>query len=97
MALGFMFLPGFLLVIGILPFWRGVSQSSKASRAIAGVNAAVVGLCAALYNPIFTSGKSHPSDLAIAVIPFGLLAVWRLSPLVAVIWCILASILRLWL
>ena len=29
-ALGFMFLPGFLLVIGILPFWRGVSQSSKA-------------------------------------------------------------------
>jgi chromate transporter len=97
-ALSFMFLPGFLLVIGVLPFWRAVSHNPTASRAIAGVNAAVVGLLgAALYNPIFTSGITGPSDLAIAVVAFGLLVIWRLSPLVVVVWCVLASVLRLWL
>jgi len=97
-ALCFMFLPGFLLVIGVLPFWRAVSYNPMASRAIAGVNAAVVGfLGAALYNPIFTSGITDPTDLAIAVVAFGLLAIGRLSPLVVVAWCVFASVLRLWL
>ncbi|MCB1757723.1 MAG: chromate efflux transporter [Gammaproteobacteria bacterium] len=96
-ALGFMFLPGFLLVAGVLPFWRTVSHSPAAGRAIAGVNAAVVGLLgAALYNPIFTTGINSSSDLAITVVAFGLLAVWRLSPLAVVIWCVSASLLRLW-
>jgi len=97
-AILFMFLPGFLLVLGVLPFLQTVSNNSTASRAIAGVNAAVVGLlAAALYNPIFTSGITAPSDLTIAVVAFGLLAVWRVSPLVAVIWCVFASVLRVWM
>lgn len=97
-ALCFMFLPGFLLVIGVLPFWRAVSHNSTTSRAIAGANAAVVGLLgAALYNPIITSGITSLSDLAIAVVAFGLLAIWRLSPVVVVVWCVVASVLRLWL
>lgn len=96
-ALVFMFLPGFLLVAGVLPFWAEVSSNPIAGRAIAGVNAAVVGLLvAALYNPIFTSGITNPVDLAVAVVAFGLLAVWRVSPLIVVLWCVVANVLRLW-
>ena len=97
-ALVFMFLPGFLLVAGVLPLWGTVSHNTVARRAIAGVNAAVVGLlAAALYDPIFTSGITSPADLAIAVVAFGLLAVWRVSPLVVVLWCVFASVSQLWL
>ncbi len=98
MALGFMFLPGFLLVIGVLPFWQTISHTPLVSRAITGINAAVVGLLgAALYNPIFTSGITSQSDLAIVAVAFALLAILRLSPLVAVIWCVSASLFRLWI
>lgn len=93
-ALVFMFLPGFLLVAAVLPLWQSISQNPKAANAVAGVNAAVVGLLgAALYDPIFTSGVQSGVDLAIATIAFGMLTVWRLSPLFVVVWCVLASIL----
>jgi chromate transporter len=96
-ALVFMFLPGFLLVAGVLPLWRAVSHYPAAGRAIAGVNAAVVGLLgAALYDPIFTSGITSPIDLAIALVAFGLLVVWRVSPLIVVLWCVFASVLQVW-
>lgn len=97
-ALFFMFLPGFLLVAGVLPFWGAVSRYTMAGRAIAGVNAAVVGLlAAALYNPIFTSGVTSPADLAVVLVAFGLFVVWRVSPLIVVLWCVIASISQLWL
>lgn len=92
-ALIFIFLPGFLLVSGVLPFWRAVSGNHVAGNAIAGVNAAIVGLLgAALYDPIFISGISGPIDLAIALVGFGLLVTWRISPLVVVLWCVAASV-----
>jgi chromate transporter len=93
-ALLFMFLPGFLLVAGVLPFWYSISHNSSVANAVAGVNAAVVGLLgAALYDPIFTSAIQGATDLAIGIIAFALLSVWRLSAIVAVIWCVAASIL----
>lgn len=96
-ALVFMFLPGFLLVAGILPFWGAVSHNPTVGRAIAGVNAAVVGLLgAALYDPIFTSGITNTLDLAIVLVALGSLVVWRVSPLIVVLWCVAASILQLW-
>lgn len=97
-ALAFMFLPGFLLIAGILPFWNSLSHHPAAARAIAGVNAAVVGiLAAALYDPIFTSGIGSPQDLAIAVVAFGMLVAWRASPLLVVLWCVVASVAQLWI
>jgi len=97
-ALVFMFLPGFLLVAGVLPFWGAVSRNPAAGRAIAGVNAAVAGvLGAALYDPIFTSGITGPKDLAIALVAFGLLGVWRVSPIIVVLWCVFATVLQLWI
>ena len=96
LALCFIFLPGFLLVTAILPIWQRVYYSSKVFRAIAGVNAAVVGLlAAALYDPIFTSGVQSRIDLAIVTLSLGLLAIWKLSPLVIVLWSVLAKILLL--
>ena len=92
-ALVFMFLPGFLLVLGVLPLWRSVSHNPIAGKAIAGVNAAVVGLlAAALYNPIFTSGITSIVDALIALIGFALLRIGNSSALIVVAWCVVASV-----
>lgn len=92
-ALGAIFLPGFLLVTGVLPLWQAVAGRPIAARAIAGVNAAVVGLLgAALYDPVWTSAVRGSVDIAIALVGFTLLVAWRVPPLLVVIWCIIASI-----
>src|SRR5690606_15002607 len=41
------FLPGLLLVVGALPFWDALRRRPKAQAALAGTNAAVVGLLGA--------------------------------------------------
>jgi len=92
------FLPGFLLLSGILPLWSAIAGHPSAARAIAGVNAAVVGLLgAALYNPVWVSVVHGPMDLAIAVAGFTLLAAWRVSALYVVLWCVLAGVMGAWL
>jgi chromate transporter len=89
------FLPGFLLVAGMLPFWRALSTRNAAARLLAGVNAAVVGLLiAALYDPLWLSAVHGAQDVAIALIAFVLLVYTRKSALVAVAWCVAASLLR---
>lgn len=85
-ALGAVFLPAFLLVIGALPFWDVLRRSGSAQAALAGVNAAVVGLLlAALYTPVWTSAIVAPLDFAIALCAFIALAVWRLPPWLVVV------------
>jgi chromate transporter len=92
-ALGAIFLPGFLLLAGVLPLWRALAGRPIAARAIAGVNAAVVGLLgAALYDPVWTSAVRGSVDVAVALVGFTLLAAWRVSALLVVIWCVAASI-----
>ncbi len=94
-ALLAIFLPGLLLVSGVLPLWHRLSARPAAARLVAGVNAAVVGLLgAALYDPIFVSGIRSTPDLAIGLVAFAMLALWRWSALVVVVWCVLASLLR---
>lgn len=76
------FLPGLLLVAGVLPFWESLRQRRRVQRAVAGANAAVVGLLlAALYDPLWTSAIHSRLDFAIALAAFGLLAYGRQSPL----------------
>jgi chromate transporter len=92
-ALLAIFLPGFLLVAGALPLWRSIADRPVAVRAVAGVNAAVVGLLgAALYDPVWTSAVRGASDVAIAVIGFTLLVAWRASALVVVLWCVVGAL-----
>ena len=80
------FLPSFLLVIGVLPYWQMLRGKPQAQAALAGVNAAVVGLLlAALYNPVWTSAIVTPRDFAVAVTAFLALAVWKAPPWLVVV------------
>jgi chromate transporter len=82
------FLPSFLLVIGMLPFWDALRRHATAQRAMAGVNAAVVGLLlAALYDPVWTSAIHRPADFALAVAAFAALALLKAPPWLVVIAC----------
>ena len=80
------FLPGILILIGMLPFWDAFRMRASAQAAMGGVNAAVVGLLgAALYNPVWTTSVKTSADFAIALVGFVLLVAWRAPPLVVVI------------
>jgi chromate transporter len=90
-----LFLPGLLLVFGMLPFWDGLRRHARARGIMAGANAAVVGILgAALYNPVFTSAVTEPSDFAIAVLGFILLTLWRIAPWQIVMLLTLLGILQ---
>ncbi len=81
LALIAIFLPSALLIIGVHPFWERLRASSAATRALAGVNAAVVGiLAAALYTPVFTAGIDSPAAMALAAACFVALRVWNAPP-----------------
>jgi chromate transporter len=85
-ALVGIFLPAFLLVIGVMPFWNLIRVRPGFQSALRGVNAAVVGLLlAALYNPVWTTAVQTRADFALVVIAFGLLMLWKLPPWVVVI------------
>lgn len=92
-ALVAIFVPGILALIGTLPFWHELRGRPGARAAMAGVNAAVVGLLgAALYNPVWTSAVQSSSDFAIAATGFVLLVVWNAPPLLVVLLCAAAGI-----
>lgn len=89
------FLPGLLLAAGVLPVWQYIASRKEALSALAGINAAVVGLlAAALYDPVWVSAVHSPIDVAIASIGFLMLASERVSVLVVLGWCVLASMMR---
>jgi chromate transporter len=80
-CLAAIFLPSFLLVLGVLPFWDRLRRQSSVRAALGGVNAAVVGLLlAALYTPVWTSAIAMPRDFALAAVDFLLLVFWRVPP-----------------
>jgi len=82
------FLPSFLLVIGILPFWETLRRGQTAQAVLRGVNAAVVGLLlAAFYTPVWTSAITGKADFGLAAFAFLLLFLWRTPPWLVVILC----------
>lgn len=86
LALVAVFAPGFLLLIGVLPFWDRLRQSPDARAAMAGTNAAVVGLLgAALITPIIPSAITSLPALGLAALCFGLLVVGKTPPWAVVI------------
>jgi chromate transporter len=75
------FAPSFLLVVGALPFWDGLRGMASMRGAMAGVNAAVVGLlAAAFYDPVWTSGVKNAGDFALVLAAGVLLVSWKLPP-----------------
>jgi chromate transporter len=85
-ALIAIFLPGVLLVYGMLPFWDELRSRQTMQAAMRGANAAVVGILGlALYNPIWTSAVLTPRDFAFALGGFLLLTVWKVPPWIVVV------------
>lgn len=80
------FLPGFLLIWGALPFWSSLRAHPKVQSVLMGVNAAVVGLLlAALYDPVFTTAVAGAPDLAAALICYAALQFWKAPPWAVVV------------
>lgn len=85
-CLAAIFVPSFLLVVGALPFWEQLRRHVRAQAALAGVNAAVVGLLlAALYQPVWTSAVHRPQDFGLALVAFVALMFWKLPPWLVVL------------
>jgi len=80
-ALIAIFLPSFLLVIGIIPFWEQLRRYQGIQRALIGINAGVVGiLLVAFYNPVWTSAIHSSTDFCLAAFAFLILVFWKLPP-----------------
>ena len=91
-CLAAIYLPSFLLIGGVLPFWQHLRRVTALQAALRGVNAAVVGLLlAAFYNPIWTSAIHGSADFAVAVGAFALLQAWRMPPWLVVLVCALCG------
>lgn len=81
LALFAIYLPSFLLIGAILPFWNTLVRNPSVVAAIQGVNAAVVGvLLAALYQPVWVTAVRTPGDAALALLAFLLLDVLKTAP-----------------
>ncbi|EKF9275098.1 chromate efflux transporter [Vibrio cholerae] len=79
------FLPGFLLLLGVLKNWSALAQRPKVAGAMQGVNACVVGLLlAALYQPVWSNTVHAPLDWAALLVGFFLFKVLRL-PLIGMV------------
>jgi chromate transporter len=76
---------------GALPFWQQLRGNRSVRAALAGVNAAVVGLLpAALYDPVAVAGITSVRAAALALAAFALL--WRrVAPWLVVILSAIAS------
>ena len=85
-ALVAVFLPGLLLIYGMLPFWDQLRGRKGAQAAMRGANAAVVGILAmALYDPVWTSAVLSPRDFLLALGGFLALTMWDAPPWMVVV------------
>lgn len=86
LALVAIFLPGLLVMVAVLPFWSEWRRRRQIQAMFRGVNAAVVGvLVSAFIRPVWTSAVHSVIDLAIALMAFALLVVWKLPPWIIVV------------
>ena len=86
------FLPGFLVLFGAWPFWERLRRRPGLRSALAGVNAAVVGiLLAALYDPVWTGAIGSFADFGLALVALVLLMPARLPPVLVVALAALAG------
>ncbi|WP_346057934.1 chromate efflux transporter [Leucobacter alluvii] len=68
LAIVAIFTPGFLLLLGVLPFWVRLQRTPRIAAAVRGINAAVVGvLAAAFIDPVLTHGVTDVAALALAL------------------------------
>ena len=86
------FLPGFLITIGVLPFWERVRQNQSMQNILKGISAIVVGiLISAFYNPVWTSTVHRGSDFALVLGAFLLLTYGKTPAWAVVLLCAAAG------
>lgn len=91
-ALVALYLPAWLLIFGTVPFWQRLRHRTGVRAALAGTNAAVVGLLlAALYRPLGTAAVTSPLALAIALVAFAALRYGKVPPWLVVPACAVAG------
>lgn len=87
-ALIAVFLPGMLLLVGLIPFWNKLRHRKWAQAGLVGANAAVVGLLlAALINPVWPHGIRSWIDFVIATIAFLALYKYKTPAWLVVLTC----------
>lgn len=88
LALAAIFLPSFLLVVGVLPFWQRIAGVPRMRAVLGGINAAVVGLLlAALCGPLRAEAVRGIADLIVVIVGVVALVRWR----VPTAWLVLAA------
>jgi chromate transporter len=86
LALVSIFLPGLLIMIAVLPFWKALREKRQIQASLRGVNASVVGvLIAAFFEPVWTSAVHTRVDFFIALVAFALLTLWKLPSWIIVL------------
>lgn len=91
-ALIAIFLPSFLLIMGVLPLWQTIRNYVFMQRIILGVNAAVVGLLlSAFYKPIWSTAILSINDYLLAMTAFLLLEFWQIPVWIIVLFCAIVT------
>uniref|UniRef100_UPI0038B36C00 chromate efflux transporter n=1 Tax=Algihabitans albus TaxID=2164067 RepID=UPI0038B36C00 len=86
-ALIAVFLPGALLIFGVLPFWQTLRRKPAMAGAVTGANAAVVGiLLAALYDPLWTGTVTAVENFVFLLAALALLMLVKVPP-----WAVVAA------
>jgi chromate transporter len=92
LALVAIFLPGMLLVAGVMPWWQQWQQNRHAMAILAGVNAAVVGVLASAWvDPIVSTSLRGWVDVVIALVCTGWLVLGKAAPWKIVLMAVLLS------
>ncbi len=80
------FLPSFLLVLGVMPYWNFFRSKSYIRNCLIGVNACVVGLLiAAFYNPIIISSLNGKNDYILVLLAGIIIFIFKLPQWLSVL------------
>ena len=80
------FLPSFLLVLGVMPYWSFFRSLNYIRNCLIGVNACVVGLLiAAFYNPIIISSLNEKNDYILVLLGGVIIFVFKLPQWLSVL------------
>lgn len=78
LCLTMIFIPSFLLIIGVIPFWDTLNSKAWFRGPLVGINASVVGLLmAALYDPIWVSAVENNTDVASVAGLICIVSIWK--------------------
>lgn len=92
------FLPGFLLLLGVHKAWQGLSHRPVFMTSVAYINAAVVGfLAAALFNPALSSALHNWLDGVLIIAAILALQIWKKPVISVLVALLLLQVMRFYI